>query len=122
MRRDRGERFEVHREAVGRALDPELRLLLIRQRVIRRVVLHEWKALRVVPQALVGLLRDVVGIPAGLQKSWIRPRAGADQHLLAHNESVRLWADRLRRERHSSSERLRPAGPYKTRAVTGGPA
>ncbi len=41
MRRDRGERLEVHREVFRRALDPKFGLLLIRERVIGGVILHE---------------------------------------------------------------------------------
>src|SRR5206468_7058366 len=89
MRRDRGERLEVHREFLRRALDPQLRLLLIGEGVIRGVVLDEREPFRIEPKTFVGLLGNVVRIPTRLEKSWIRPRARSDEDLLHHSQSVR---------------------------------
>ena len=94
VRRECREGFEVHHEFVRRALRPELRLLLIGDRVIGRVVLDEREALRVVAQAFVGLLRDVLRIPARFEERRIRPRARADEDLgLGHlgNSAPRGW-------------------------------
>src|SRR5258706_15283241 len=82
MRGDRAEGLEVHREALGRALRPELRLLLVGDRVIRGVVLDEREVLGVETQARVGLLGDVVGVPAGVDKRGVGPGAGPDEDLL----------------------------------------
>src|SRR5206468_10370847 len=94
MRRDRGERLEVHREFLRRALDPQLRLLLIGEGVIRGVVLDEREPFRIEPKPFVGLLGNVVRIPTRLEKSWIRPRARPDEDLLDHGEKYARSAPR----------------------------
>jgi len=67
---------------VGGALDPELRLLLVGDRVVRGVVLDEWEALGVIAKTLVRLLRDVLGIPTGGDESRIGPRTRPDEDLI----------------------------------------
>src|SRR5207244_2890905 len=77
---ERRERLEVHREAVGGALGPELRLLLGWQRVVRSVVLHEREASGVVAEALFRVVLDLLGIPAGCDERRVGPRARTHLH------------------------------------------
>src|SRR6266568_8047646 len=78
MRRDRGEGLEVHREAVRRAVGPELGLLRIGERVVRRVVLDDRKVIGIEAKALVGLLRDALRVPPRRDEGRVGPRARAD--------------------------------------------
>ena len=70
--------LEVHREAVGGPLGPELRLLRIGEGVVRGVVLDDGEPLGVEAEALVGLLRDLRRIPTRGDEGGIGPRAGPD--------------------------------------------
>jgi len=78
MRRDRPEGLEIHDEAIGCPLGPELHLLWIRERVVRRVVLDHREPFGIEPQSLVGFFGDLLGIPAGRDERGIGPAAGSD--------------------------------------------
>src|SRR5439155_4540582 len=78
VRRDRREGLEVHREAFGRALGPELRLLRTRERVVRGVVLDDREMIGVEAKALVRLLRDALRVPPRGDERGVGPRARAD--------------------------------------------
>jgi len=56
-------------------------LLLRRERVEGGVVLDDREVFGVVAQALVGVVLDPLGVPAGLDERRIGPRARSDEKL-----------------------------------------
>src|SRR5438128_6375756 len=81
-------RFGVEGKVLGRAFHPELRRLLIGDRVEGAVDLDDGKPGGVVPQAVLGRGR-IRRIPPALDKGWLRP--GGNANLDATHQRGR-WA------------------------------
>ena len=104
VRGHRGKGLEAHGEAGRRSLRPERGLLLVGEGVVGGVVLDEREALGVEAEALVRLLRDAFGVPAGGEERRVGPAAGSG---LDHRPRHRTIGPRRRPARIVS---LRPRG------------